>query len=113
VLEAAGEPSKAKKEEIAGKMRRLIEAVVNTHVFNHQRHQYKQKRQEVTVFQSFTKIVPLLPAEASILRDLYAKLSPDMHDDPRNFYVNTDKAMFLNRYVQIIDVETEIKARIP
>jgi len=43
VLAAGGEPSKAKKEEIAGKMRRLIEAVVNTHVFNHQRHQYKQK----------------------------------------------------------------------
>ena len=74
VLAAAGEPSKAKKEEAAGKMRRLIEVVVNTHVFNHQRHQYKQKSQAVTAFQSFTKIVALLPTEATTLRDLYAKL---------------------------------------
>src|SRR5260221_9335519 len=35
--------SKGQKEELAGKLRRLIEAVVNTHVFNNQRHQYKQK----------------------------------------------------------------------
>ncbi|MGA2175848.1 MAG: AAA family ATPase [Verrucomicrobiota bacterium] len=113
VLAAAGEPSKAKKEETAGKMRRLIEAVVNTHVFNHQRHQYKQKSQEITAFQSFTKIVALLPAEATTLRELYAKLSPVEHDDPRNFYVNTDKAMFQTRYDQIVAVETAIKARIP
>jgi DNA repair exonuclease SbcCD ATPase subunit len=113
VLAAPGEPSKAKKEETAGKMRRLIEAVVNTHAFNHQRHQYKQKSQAITAFQSFTKIVALLPAEATTLRDLYAKLSPSEHDDPRNFYVNTDKAMFQTRYDQIVAIETAIKARIP
>jgi recombinational DNA repair ATPase RecF len=113
VLAAAGEPSKAKKEETAGKMRRLIEAVVNTHVFNHQRHQYKQKSQPITAFQSFTKIAALLPAEATTLRDLYAKLSITEHDDPRTCYVNTDKAMFQARYDHIVAVENAIKARIP
>lgn len=113
VLAAAGEPSKAKKEETAGKMRRLIEVVVNTHVFNHQRHQYKQKSQVITAFQSFTKIVALLPAEATTLRDIYAKLSIPEHDDPRTYYVNTDKAMFQTRYDHIVAVEIAIKARIP
>jgi len=113
VLTAAGEPSKAKKEEIAGKMRRLIEAVVNTHVFNDQRHQFKQKTQQITAFPHFTKVVALLPAEATTLRDLYAKLSITEHDDPRTAYVNTDKAMFQTRYNQILGVETAIIGRIP
>lgn len=113
MLASAGEPSKATKEETAGKMRRLIEAVVNSHVFNHQRHQYKQKSQAITAFQSFTKIVALLPTEATMLRDLYAKLSITEHDDPRNCYVNTDKAMFQTRYDNIVAVETAIKGRTP
>lgn len=113
IFRTAGEPTKAKKEEIAGKMRRLIEAVVNTHVFNHQRHQYKQKSQAITAFQSFTKIVALLPTEATTLRDLYAKLSITEHDDPRICYVNTDKAVFQTRYNQIVAIESAIIARIP
>lgn len=113
ILNAPGEPSKSQKEDIAGKMRRLIEVVVNTHVFNHQRHQYKQKSQAISAFQSFTKIVPLLQAEATTLRDLYAKLSITEHDDPRNAYVNTDKAMFQTRYDQIQNTETAIAARKP
>lgn len=39
ILAVPSEPTKAQKEEMAGKMRRLIEAIVNTHVFNKQRHQ--------------------------------------------------------------------------
>ena len=113
ILSVAGEPSRGKKEELAGKMRRLIEAVVNTHVFNHQRHQYKQRNQAVSAFQSFTKVVALLPTEATTLRDLYDKLSVTEHDDPRNAYVNTDKAMFQTRYGQIVTIETAIKGRIP
>ena len=113
VLKAPGEPSKSQKEDIAGKMRRLIEVVVNTHVFNNQRHQYKQKSQAISAFQSFTKIVPLLQAEATMLRDLYAKLSITEHDDPRNAYVNTDKAMFQTRYDQIQNTETAVAARKP
>ncbi|MBI4996673.1 MAG: AAA family ATPase [Rhodocyclales bacterium] len=113
VLNAPGEPSKAQKEDIAGKMRRLIEVVVNTHVFNQQRHQYKQKSQAISAFQSFTKIVPLLQTEATLLRDLFAKLSITEHDDPRNAYVNTDKAMFQTRYDQICNVETAVAARKP
>jgi len=94
-------------------MRRLIEAVVNTHVFNHQRRQYKQKTQVISAFQHFTKIVPLLPDEATKFHDLYAKLSPSEHDDPRNVYVNTDKAMFQTRYRGILAIEAAVKARRP
>lgn len=112
-LNASGEPSRSQKEEIAGKMRRLIEVVVNTHVFNNQRHQYKQKTNPISDFQNFTKIVPLLQDEAQTLRDLYAKLSVPEHDDPRNAYVNSDKAMFQTRYDQILNIETAVAARKP
>ena len=111
VLAIAGEPTKAQKEEMAGKMRRLIEAVVNTHVFNKQRHQYKQKSQQVSAFNDFTKVVPLLPTEAQTLRDLFAKLSITKHDDPRNAYVNSDKAMFQTRYNSIKAIEAAIIGR--
>jgi AAA domain len=111
VLQASGEPTKAQKEGIAGAMRRLIEAVVNTHVFCNERHQYKQKNLVISAFQSFTKVVPLLPSEATTLRDLYGKLSITEHDDPRNAYVNADKAMFQTRYSQILAVEAAIIQR--
>lgn len=110
-LALAGEPTKPQKEVMAGKMRRLIESVVNTHVFNKQRHQFKQKNQQVSAFEDFTKVVPLLPAEAQALRDLFAKLSITEHDDPRNAYVNTDKAMFQTRYNTITIIETAIVGR--
>ncbi|MCX6875457.1 MAG: AAA family ATPase [Verrucomicrobia bacterium] len=110
-LAAAGEPTRPQKEVMAGKMRRLIEAVVNTHVFNKQRHQFKQKSQQVTAFDEFTKVVPLLPAEAQTLRDLFSRLSITEHDDPRNAYVNTDKAMFQTRYDAIKTIETAIVGR--
>lgn len=111
ILAVAGEPTKAQKEIMAGKMRRLIESVVNTHVFNKQRHQFKQKSQQVSAFDDFTKVVPLLPAEAQSLRDLFAKLSITEHDDPRNAYVNTDKAMFQTRYNTIKVIEASIVGR--
>ena len=111
ILAIAGEPTKPQKEVMAGKMRRLIEAMVNTHVFNKQRHQFKQKNQQVSAFDDFTKVVPLLPAEAQTLRDLFAKLSITVHDDPRNAYVNTDKAMFQTRYDAIKNIETAIVGR--
>jgi len=110
-LSGAGEPTKAEKEILAGKMRRLLEAVVNTHVFNNQRHQFKQKSQQVSAFHDFTKVVPLLQTEAQTLKDLYAKLSTTEHDDPTNAYVNTDKAMFQTRYHAIKNIETAIIGR--
>jgi recombinational DNA repair ATPase RecF len=111
ILAVPGEPTKAQKEVMAGKLRRLIESVVNTHVFNKQRHQFKQKSQQVSAFDDFTKVVPLLSAEAQSLRDLFAKLSITEHDDPRNAYVNTDKAMFQTRYNRIKAIEASIVGR--
>lgn len=110
-LSIAGEPTKSQKEIMAGKMRRLIEAVVNTHVFNKQRHQFKQKTLQVSAFTEFTRVVPLLPTEAQTLRDLFEKLSITEHDDPRNAYVNTDKAMFQARFNTIKNIEAAIIAR--
>ena len=111
LLTATSEPSRAEKEELAGKMRRLSESVVNTHVFNNQRHQFKQKSLPVTDFPQFTKLTPLLSSEAVALGDLYAKLSISEHDDPRNAYVNTDKATFQSRYDSILAIETAVIAR--
>lgn len=111
ILGQAGEPTKVQKEVLAGKMRRLIESVVNTHVFASQRHQYKQRSQSVSEFHHYTKLVPLLAAEATDLRDLYAKLSISEHDDDRNAYVNTDKTMFQTRYDKIKTIEAAIVAR--
>ncbi|MGF6637275.1 AAA family ATPase [Paraburkholderia sp. MM6662-R1] len=111
ILSKVGEPSRFEKEGMAGNMRILIEAIVNTHVFAKQRHQYKQKSQPVSNFDDYTKLVPLLPAEAVALRDLYAKLSVSEHHDPRNAYVNTDKATFHSRYDEINSIEAAIVAR--
>ena len=110
-LAISGEPTKPQKEAMAGRLRRLIEAVVNTHVFNEQRHQYKQKSQPVSDFHKFTKLVALLPTEATTLKDLYAKLSVSEHDDPRNAYVNTDRATFQARYDSILAIETAVEGR--
>lgn len=111
VLALSGEPSRSQKETLAGNMRVLVEAVINTHVFAKQRHQFKQKSQPVSNFDDYTKVVPLLPAEAVALRDLYEKLSTPEHHDPRNAYVNTDKAMFQARYDQIKAIEAAIVSR--
>jgi recombinational DNA repair ATPase RecF len=111
VLQLPSEPTKSQKEMMAGKMRRLIESVVNTHVFNKQRHQYKQKSLMISEFHQFAKLVPLLPTEATALRDLYAMLSISEHDNPQNAYVNTDKATFQIRYDSIKAIEAAIIAR--
>ena len=62
-------------------------------------------------FPQFTRLTPLLPSEATALGDLYAKLSISEHDDPRNAYVNTDKATFQSRYDSILDIENAVVLR--
>ena len=111
VLNSTGEPTKRQKEDMAGDMRRLIESVMNKHVFADQRQQYKQRTQAISEFQKFTHLVPLLPTEALELKDLFSKLSKSEHDDDRNSYVNTDKAMFKTRYNKILAVENSIISR--
>lgn len=59
VLALPGEPTSAQKEALAGKMRRLVEAVVNTHVFANQRQQYRQRKHAVSEFTHYTKLSPL------------------------------------------------------
>ena len=111
ILAVPNEPSKAQKEEMAGKLRRLIEAIINTHVFNGERHQYKQKSQRVSVFNKYVNVIPLEQKEANELTDLYSKLSITEHDDPRNTYVNTSKSVFQTRFGKITAIETAILSR--
>jgi len=98
-------------KHMAGNMRRLIETIMNKHVFADSRQQYKQRSQAVSEFNKFTQLVPLLPAEALELKDLFGKLSKTEHDDDRNSYVNTDKAVFKTRYTRIKQIESDIVAR--
>ncbi len=101
------------KEFIAAQMRRLIEAVVNTIVFNSQRHQLKQTTMSISTFELFTKLVPLSTTEAQKLRDLYGFLSVSEHDDPRNHYANIDRPTFSNWYDDICSIESALHARRP
>lgn len=111
-LSGPGDPSEADKFYVAGLLRRLVESVVNTHVFNGQRHQYKNKDiVRVSVFRDFTKLVPLLSEEARKLEDLYSKLSASEHDDLRNYIVAADKEVWVSRYREIKDIQAAIESR--
>jgi recombinational DNA repair ATPase RecF len=113
ILSSPGEPDSKGKEELAGKMRRLIEAIVNTHVFCNLRHQFRERSQAVSEFEKCTKLVALLQQEALSLTDLFSKLSPPEHYDPRNAFTTVDKAAFQTRYNEILKIEMEVVARRP
>lgn len=102
------------KTILASKMRRLIEEVVNDLVFSGQRQQYKDKSvQKVSVFNEFTRVVPLRADEAQELADLYRKLSHSEHADYMNHIVNANKAVMRTRYDGILAVAAKIAARVP
>ncbi len=113
VMSLTGEPSQTEKERLSGLMRRLIERLTNSFVFNEQRHQYKVKSLPVSDFQSFTKIVPLQTDEANQLSDLYSRLSPTEHDDIRTFYTTKTKEQYNTWYQEIIAIKDAVKARRP
>lgn len=111
IVNAANEPSPNEKERVSGLMRRLIERLTNSYVFNEQRHQYKVKSLQVSDFHLFTKVVPLLTSEADRLRDLYANLSPLEHDDIRNFYSTKTRIQFLIWYTEIVAIKNAVESR--
>lgn len=113
VLNFPSEPSKSQKDTLAGNLRRLIEAIVNAHVFNNQHQQYKQRSNSVSGFHHYIKLVPLESTEAVALQDLFSKLSITEHDDSRACYTNTNKATFQARYDKIITIEQAIISRKP
>ena len=113
ILGTSAEPSRADKDRLAGRLRRLIESIVNKHVFNGERHQFKQKTISTSVFDKFTKVVPLLRSEATKFRDLYRSLSVPEHEDPRNYYSSITKALYDQWYTEISDIETAIISRKP
>jgi len=113
IIAGPAEPTAADKERVGGLMRRLIERLMNKHVFNEQRHQYKAKALHVSEFHKFTKLVPLEIAEADKLRDIFANLSPPEHDDPRNFYTSRSRAQFATWYHDIQTIKAALEARRP
>lgn len=113
ILVQAGDLDRLTEERLAGLMRRLIEAVVNTHVFNGQRHQFKQKTQNVSTFHNYLHLVPLLHQQADKLSDLYAHLSVSEHDDPRNNYTKRSRAGFQRWYDEIMAIENDLISRRP
>ncbi len=113
ILGIAVEPSKSEKDRLSGNLRRLIEAIVNKYVFNNERHQFKQKTIQISVFTKFIKLVPLLPIEADKLRDLYRKLSVPEHEDPRNYYSRIGRSSYQQWYTEICGIESALIARRP
>jgi recombinational DNA repair ATPase RecF len=113
ILSMSGEPSPEQKESLAGKLRRLVETVVNTLVFNNERHQFKQKLQSTSNFETYTKVTPITLHEAAELKELFSKLSHAEHDDPMNDYTTTSKAVFQTRFDHILAIAAAIESRIP
>jgi Uncharacterized protein conserved in bacteria len=113
ILAQPGDLDRSTEERLAGLMRRLIETVVNTHVFNGQRHQFKQKTQNVSAFHNYLKLVPLLHHQADKLSDLYTHLSVSEHDDPRNIYTKRSRAGFQRWYDEILTIEADLLSRRP
>jgi recombinational DNA repair ATPase RecF len=113
VLHQARDLSAKEKESLSGDLRRLIERIVNKYVFNEERHQFIQKVIKISVFDNFTKLVPLTGSEALQLKNLYRNLSPSGHDEIRNNYTDIDIATFNRWYVEICAIETSLMSRRP
>lgn len=113
ILAGPDEPDLKAKSECSGLLRRLIESVVNTHSFNSQRYQFKQKSLKLTDFNGYTKLVPLTNTEAAKFRDLYGELSVPEHDDVRNFYMSKTKLMYQKWFQEIQTIESDVASRRP
>ncbi|WP_122518518.1 AAA family ATPase [Pseudomonas viridiflava] len=107
------EPTVFDKEKLSALLRRLVEKLMNAYVFNEQRHQYKIKALTVSNFKDYTKLVPLFPAEADRLKDLYANLSPLEHDDLRNYYSGKTIFQFQTWYGEIKNMKAQLELRRP
>ncbi|WP_213879541.1 AAA family ATPase [Pseudomonas sp. dw_358] len=99
------------KSKLSALLRRLVERLTNAYVFNEQRHQYKIRTLQVSNFKDFVKLVPLLPAEADRLKDLYANLSPLEHDDVRNYYSTKSIYQFGTWYDEIKSIKNAVEGR--
>lgn len=99
------------KSKLSALLRRLVERLTNSYVFNEQRHQYKIRTLQVSNFKDFVKLVPLLPTEADRLKDLYANLSPLEHDDVRNYYSAKSIYQFVTWYDEIKSIKNAVEGR--
>lgn len=110
-IEPQVEISPDEKSKLSALLRRLVERLTNSYVFNEQRHQYKIRTLQVSNFKDFVKLVPLLPAEADRLKDLYANLSPLEHDDVRNYYSTKSIYQFGTWYDEIKSIKNAVEGR--
>lgn len=105
------EISPDEKSKLSALLRRLVEKLTNAYVFNEQRHQYKIRALQVSNFKDFVRLVPLLPAEADRLKDLYANLSPLEHDDVRNYYSTKSIYQYGTWYEEIKSIKNAVEGR--
>ena len=110
-IEPQVEISPDEKSKLSALLRRLVERLTNSYVFKEQRHQYKIRTLQVSNFKDFVKLVPLLPAEADRLKDLYANLSPLEHDDVRNYYSTKSIYQFGTWYDEIKSIKNAVEGR--
>ncbi|MBH47512.1 MAG: hypothetical protein CME71_05030 [Halobacteriovorax sp.] len=99
------------REDLCSYMRRLTEVIINTKVFNKQRTQYKRDKLNPSVFYEYTSMKPLTEEEASRFSDLYSKLSPYLHDNPADFFQDTDREVLKTRYEELLALENAINER--
>jgi len=67
----------------------------------------------IAEFEKFSKVVVLSQKEALKLTDLFLRLSPPEHCDPRNAFTAVVKAACQNRYDEILANEMAVVARRP
>ncbi|MBI1338081.1 MAG: AAA family ATPase [Phycisphaera sp.] len=105
--------SRRDKENVAKWIRILAEVVVNSSAFNGQRQQYKQSGLKVSDFTACTKLVALTNDEATTLKDVFGRMSPQEHDDASTFYTAMDVGILKASYEDVLKVEEALVARRP
>lgn len=92
-------------------MRSLIECIVNKHIFNDQRTQYKRDRLNPSVFYEYSGLISLTKKEVLELDDLYATLSKYNHDNPIKEFKEADLEQFKVRYDKIKKLKADFIKR--
>ncbi len=100
--------SSAERDDITRAMRRLVETIINKHVFNNERTQFKRDKMAVSVFKNYVGLKPLTLDLASRLSDLYKKICPSSHDNPSTEFTNPDRAVLKTRFEALLEIEKEI-----
>lgn len=97
--------------KLSQEMRTLIECIVNKHLFNNQRTQYKRDKLNPSVFYEYSSLVSLTRKEVLELDDLYSVLSKYNHDNPIKIFKAADLEQFKTRFKKIKELKAEFIKR--